>query len=118
VLLTVEKILYTFTTQVSLKNLSRVATVIDSAIFAQLTAESYTSQWAAPPKLKIAPSHGGSGPPSDTWFPGPTPLNILNGISTSSAIFAQVIAQCPTFYNRAPLSPSKLPLHLADLDPM
>jgi len=31
---------------------------------------SYTLQWAAPSPVKIAPSHGTSGPPSNTWFPG------------------------------------------------
>jgi len=42
---------------------------IGSAVFAQLTAECpYTLQWAAPFPLKIAPSHGGSGPPPNTWF--------------------------------------------------
>jgi len=39
---------------------------IGSAVFAQLTVESlYTLQWA-PLSHKIAPSHGGSGPPSNT----------------------------------------------------
>jgi len=50
---------------------------ISSATFAQLTAESpYTLQWA-PLSPKIAPSHGGSGPPSDTipWaHPSPKPI--------------------------------------------
>jgi len=44
-------------------------------VFAQETAECmslYTLQWDAPFPLKIAPSHGGSGPPSNrpymvTW---------------------------------------------------
>ena len=36
------------------------------------------------PPLKIAPSHGGSGPPSDTWFPGPSRVLNPNGISMTS----------------------------------
>ena len=40
---------------------------IGSAVFAQGTADCpYTLQWDAPFPLKIAPSHGGSGPPSNT----------------------------------------------------
>jgi len=47
-------------------------TSIGSAVFVQMTAECpYTLQSDAPPTLKIAPSHGGSGPPSNTQFPGP-----------------------------------------------
>jgi len=38
--------------------------------------------------LTIAPLHGGSGPPSNTWFPGPTRVLNPNGISIGSAIFA------------------------------
>jgi len=38
--------------------------------------------------LKIAPSHGGSGPESNACFPGPTWVLNLNGISIGSAIFA------------------------------
>jgi len=38
--------------------------------------------------LKIAPSHGGSGPPSNTWFLGPTRVHNPNGISIGSAVFA------------------------------
>ena len=40
--------------------------------------------------LKIVPSHGGSGPPSNTWFPGPTRVFNPNCISISSAIFAEL----------------------------
>jgi len=36
---------------------------------------------------KIAPSHGGSGPPSNTWFLGPTRVLNPNGISISAAVF-------------------------------
>jgi len=36
--------------------------------------------------LKIAPSHEGSGPPSNTWFPGPTLVLNPNYISIGSAV--------------------------------
>ena len=38
--------------------------------------------------LKINPSHGGSGPLSNTWFLGPTQLLNPNGISVGAAVFA------------------------------
>jgi len=34
-------------------------------------------------------------PPSNTCFLGPTQVHILNDISTASAVFAQVMANCP-----------------------
>jgi len=37
---------------------------------------------------KIAPSDEGYGPPSNTWFPGPTRVLNPNGISIGAAIFA------------------------------
>jgi len=37
---------------------------------------------------KFAPSHGGSGPPSNTWFPGPTQVLNPNGSSISAAVCA------------------------------
>ena len=48
----------------------------------------YTLQWDVPFPLKIVPSYGGSGPPSNAWFSGPT--RVLNpiGISIGSAVFA------------------------------
>ena len=53
-----------------------------------MTAECpYTLQWDALP-LKIVPSHGGSGPPSNTWFPGPSRVLNPNSISIGSAVFA------------------------------
>jgi len=62
---------------------------IGSAIFAQLTEESpYTLQWAVPFFLKIASLLGGSGPPSNAWFFGPTRVHNPNGISIGSAVFA------------------------------
>ena len=47
----------------------------------------YTLQWAAPSLIKIVPSHGGSGPPSNTWFLGPTRVHNPNSISMASAVF-------------------------------
>jgi len=41
-----------------------------------------------PPPLKIATSHGGSGPPSNTCFLGSTRVHVPNAISTGSAVFA------------------------------
>jgi len=38
--------------------------------------------------LKIAPSDGGTGPPSNTSFLGPIRVHDPNGISIGSAIFA------------------------------
>ena len=38
--------------------------------------------------IKIAPSHGGSGLPSNTWFPGSSRVLNPNGISFGSAVFA------------------------------
>jgi len=53
-----------------------------------MTAECpYTLQWDALP-LKIVPSHGGSGPPSNTWFPGPSRVLNPNSIWIGSAVFA------------------------------
>jgi len=37
---------------------------------------------------KFAPSHGGSGLPSNTWFPGPTQVLNPNGSSIGAAVFA------------------------------
>jgi len=37
---------------------------------------------------KLPPSHGGSGPPCNTWFSGPAQVLNPNGISFGSAIFA------------------------------
>ena len=51
--------------------------------------ESYTLRWATIFPLKIAPSRGVSGPPSNTWFTGPTQVHTPNGISIGS-----VILQC------------------------
>jgi len=79
--------------------------------FAQLTAKSpYTLQWA-PLSPKIAPSHGGSGTPSITWFLGLFWAHNPNGITIGSAVFAQMTAECP--YNvqwDAPFLPQNSPV--------
>jgi len=46
--------------------------------------------------LKIAPSHGGSESPSNTWFPGPTQVLNPNGISISSTDSAGFISDRQT----------------------
>ena len=67
---------------------------ISSVVFVQMTTECpYTLQWDTPfPHLKIAPFHGGSGPPSNTRFPGPGPSRVLNAKSISiwAAVFAEL----------------------------
>jgi len=74
-------------------------------------------QWALL-SPKIAPSDGVPGPPSNTWFPGPTRFLDPNGISVGSAIFALTTAECLyTLQWDAPSAPSKLPLLIGDLDP-
>ena len=40
--------------------------------------------------MEIAPSFGGSRPPSNTWFPGPTRVLNPNSISIGSAVFARL----------------------------
>jgi len=56
-----------------------------------MTAECpYTLQWDAPFPLKIAPSHGRSGRPPNTWFPESTGVLNPNGISIGAAVFARL----------------------------
>jgi len=47
---------------------------------------------------KIAHSHGGSGPPTNTWFLGPTWVHNSNSISIGSAVFAglTIVTDRPT----------------------
>ena len=45
--------------------------------------------------LQIAPLHRRSGPPSNTWFPGPTRVLNSNGISIGAAIFAGLTIDRP-----------------------
>jgi len=51
----------------------------------------YTLQWDAPfPPSKLPLPMGGSRPPSNTWFPGPTQVLNPNCISISSAVLAEL----------------------------
>jgi len=76
---------------------------VGSAISAQLTAEGpYTVQWATL-SPKITPSHGGSGPPSISWFLEPDQARNPYCITIGSAILAQVTAECPYALQWAPL---------------
>jgi len=62
---------------------------IGSTVFSQMTTEcDYTLQYDAPFPLKIAPFHGGSKPPFNTWFLGSTQVLNLNSISIGAAVFA------------------------------
>jgi len=47
----------------------------------------YSLQWDAPFANKLPLPIGGYGPPSNTWFPGPTRILNPNGISIGSAVF-------------------------------
>jgi len=76
----------------------------------------YSLQWA-PLFSKIAPSHGGSGPPSNTWFPEPIRAHKTSGISISSAVFAQMTTECPYTLRHAPFSPQNCRFPWRDLDP-
>jgi len=61
--------------------------------------------------LKIAPSHVGSLPPSNTWSLGPTQVHITNSISIGSAIFEQLTQSPYTLQWATLFPPKKLPLH-------
>jgi len=63
--------------------------------------------------LKIAPSHEGSVPPSNTWFLGSTRL-IPNGVLISSAVLHSSQQKVPILYSEMPLPPSKLPLPMGE----
>ena len=60
--------------------------------FAETTVECpYTLQWdthSPPSQKKIASSNGGSGAPSNTWFPGPAQVLNPNGSSIGATVFA------------------------------
>jgi len=63
--------------------------LIVSAVFARVTAECpYTLLWDAPFPSKLPLPIGGSGPPSNTWFPWPTRVLNPNCISIGSAVLA------------------------------
>jgi len=88
---------------------------IGSVVSAQLTAESsYTLM--GNPDPHNCPFSWGSGPPSDSWFLGPVWALNPNGILISSAVLAQVTAECP-LYQGTPLPPSKLPLPMGGFGP-
>jgi len=64
---------------------------------------------------KIAPCHGGSGPPSNTWFPGSTRVLNPNGISIGSAIFAghtSVTGRLTDYTTRSVTTNNRPHLHL------
>ena len=48
----------------------------------------YTLQWAVPFPSKLPPHTGISGPPSKTWFLGPTRVHAPNSTSINSVVFA------------------------------
>jgi len=91
--------------------------MIASAIFAQVTVEGpYTLQWA-PVSPKIAPSHGGSGPPCKTRFVGPIRAHRPNGISTGSAVFPQTTVECPYTLQWDAILPPNFPLPMGGSEP-
>jgi len=58
-----------------------------------------------------------SGPPSNTWFPGPVQAHNANGIWIGSAVFAQMTIVDPyTLQRDAPFPTKKLPFLMEDLD--
>jgi len=60
------------------------------------------------PFPKIAPSHGGSGPPCKTRFLGPIGAHRPNGISIGSAVFPQTTVECPYTLQWDAHSPPKI----------
>jgi len=95
-----------------------ISITIGSAVFAQATVECpYTLQWV-PLFPKIAPSHTGSGRPSNTWFFARIRVHNPNGISIGCAVFAQMTAECPyTLQWDAPFLLSKLPVPIGGSGP-
>ena len=69
--------------------------------------------------LKIAPSRVGSGPPSNTWFPGPTSVSILNRVTIGSAAFAgfTVVTDRPTDRSRYSVCSNRPHLASAAMQP-
>jgi len=72
----------------SSKPITQNSILITEAVFA--VSLYFTMGRPFPPK--IAPSHGGYGPPSNTWLPGPTRVLNPNGSSVGSAVFAGLIS--------------------------
>jgi len=62
--------------------------MFDSAFLHSSRHSRYSSQWATLLALKVAPSRGGSEPPSNTWFLEPTRVFNPNSILIGSAVFA------------------------------
>jgi len=65
-----------------------MASWIGTAVFAQMTSVPIADNGAPLSHLKINPSHGGFGPPNNTWFLGPTRVLNAKAISISAAVFA------------------------------
>ena len=88
---------------------------IGSAIFAQLIAECRrTYPGVSYSRLRM----GRSGDPSNTWFLGPNRVQIPNGISIGSAMYAQLTADCRYTLQWDAYSPQKIyPFPWGDLDP-
>ena len=83
----------------------------DSAVFAQLTAESrHSSQRTAPFPFKIASSRGRIWTPSNTRFLVTTRVLNRNGISIISAVFCSAHGRAYLYVTMDRPSPSKLPL--------
>ena len=61
---------------------------IGSAVFAPVIAECLYFTMGHPFSPQNCPFPWGSGPQSNTWFPGPTRVVNLNGISVGSAVYA------------------------------
>jgi len=80
------------------------------SVFAQLTAGScYILQWSTLFPLKIAPSHGGSEPPFNTWFLGPIRALNPNRISIGSTILHNLRPSISILYNVTPFPPQNCP---------
>jgi len=92
--------------------------LIGSAIFAQLTAESLYFKTGRPFSPQNCPFLWGISTLSNTWFLRPTWVLNPNGISISSAVFAQLTAECPHALQwAAPPPPSKLLLAMCGSGP-
>ena len=84
--------------------------------FAQLTEACRRACPGHVLSLITAPSHGGSGPPSNTCFFGSTRVHNPNDIAIGSAVFAQFTSKCRRSC-RDMSFPSKLPFLKQDLYP-
>jgi len=90
---------------------------IASAVFAQLIAQSLILYNGRPFSQKLPILMGGSGRLSNSWFLGQVRAHSPNGISISSAVFAQATAEWPyTLLWGAPFL-LKIALPMGDLNP-